>query len=146
MTEVFPKLTKCTYYSFGLSGTLQSIDALCILPLNVVNEKLFLFLWFWLFLLSFISFVMMIYRILLLTIPLARVYVLMAQGQFLSRRTAWMVVKNITFGDFFLLYQLGKNLNPLVYKELVLGIAAAISEKITMKYSVDDSNEITVTI
>ncbi|MCL4123137.1 UNVERIFIED_CONTAM: hypothetical protein GTU68_002771 [Idotea baltica] len=44
---VFPKVTKCLYKNIGPSGTPQLIDAICILPLNVFNEKLYIFLWFW---------------------------------------------------------------------------------------------------
>ena len=30
----------------------QKHDALCMLPINVVNEKIYVFLWFWLLLLA----------------------------------------------------------------------------------------------
>ena len=39
MTRVFPRMTKCIYRKFGASGTIQTHDALCILPINVINEK-----------------------------------------------------------------------------------------------------------
>ena len=32
----------------------QKHDALCMLPINVVNEKIYVFLWFWLLLLVII--------------------------------------------------------------------------------------------
>ena len=32
----------------------QKHDALCMLPINVVNEKIYVFLWFWLLLLAII--------------------------------------------------------------------------------------------
>ena len=32
----------------------QRHDALCMLPINVVNEKIYVFLWFWLLLLAII--------------------------------------------------------------------------------------------
>lgn len=128
MNAVFPKMTKCIYYKFGPSGSAQSRDALCVLPLNVVNEKLFLFLWFWLVFVTLISFLELIYRILILCIPLIRTYILMAQAQFLPHKTAFIVVRKLTFGDFFLLHLLGKNLNPIIYKELVIDIEMALSE------------------
>ena len=37
--KVFPRLTKCTFYNYGASGTLQAHDALCVLGLNIINEK-----------------------------------------------------------------------------------------------------------
>uniref|UniRef100_A0A2A4K4P2 Innexin n=1 Tax=Heliothis virescens TaxID=7102 RepID=A0A2A4K4P2_HELVI len=41
MDQFFPKLTKCWLRSYGPSGTLQMKDRLCVLPLNIVNEKIF---------------------------------------------------------------------------------------------------------
>ena len=45
MERVFPKMTKCTFYKFGLSGTIVFNDALCVIPLNILNEKIFAILW-----------------------------------------------------------------------------------------------------
>ena len=62
---VFPRMTKvmfecwtkkegssnknfqCTFHKFGSSGEVEKHDALCLLPLNIVNEKVYIFLWFW---------------------------------------------------------------------------------------------------
>jgi hypothetical protein len=35
---VFPRMTKCTFHKFGTSGEVEKHDALCLLPLNIVNE------------------------------------------------------------------------------------------------------------
>lgn len=53
---LFPFQAKCDYYNFGSSGSIQRIDALCILPQNVVNQKIFVFLYFWIIFLVFFSF------------------------------------------------------------------------------------------
>ena len=34
-------------YIFGPSGTKQNLDAICVLPLNIIHDKIFLILWFW---------------------------------------------------------------------------------------------------
>ena len=47
MATVFPRMTKCLLRVYGPSGSIQRFDALCLLPLNIVNEKIFTFLWFW---------------------------------------------------------------------------------------------------
>lgn len=54
---LFPSQAKCDYFNFGSSGTIQRIDALCILPQNVVNEKIFVFLYFWMLFLLLFSFI-----------------------------------------------------------------------------------------
>ena len=41
------QVTKCTFHKFGPSGTVQKFDGLCVLPLNIINEKIYVFLWFW---------------------------------------------------------------------------------------------------
>ena len=44
---VFPRMTKCTFHKFGTSGEVEKHDALCLLPLNIVNEVcLFVFEFF----------------------------------------------------------------------------------------------------
>ena len=44
---VFPRMTKCTFHKFGTSGEVEKHDALCLLPLNIVNEVcLFVFVFF----------------------------------------------------------------------------------------------------
>lgn len=47
MDEVFPKVAKCTFHKYGASGTVETHDGLCVLPLNIFNEKIYIFLWFW---------------------------------------------------------------------------------------------------
>ena len=47
IAKVFPKVTKCTFHRYGPSGTIVNLDGLCILPINIINEKIYVFLWFW---------------------------------------------------------------------------------------------------
>ena len=47
MAKVFPKMSKCTFHKYGPSGTIQNFDGLCVLPLNIINEKIYVMLWFW---------------------------------------------------------------------------------------------------
>lgn len=60
---VFPKVTKCHFFKYGASGSIQKLDALCVMALNVINEKIFIFLWFWYILLGFISCMALVWRI-----------------------------------------------------------------------------------
>ena len=69
MSRVFPRMTKCLYQKYGPSGTIQTHDALCMLPINVINEKLYVFLWFWLILLVFLTGISVTYHAVLLCSP-----------------------------------------------------------------------------
>ena len=55
MSRVFPKMTKCIFHKYGGSGTIQRFDALCVLGMNILNEKIYIFLWFWFIALSVIT-------------------------------------------------------------------------------------------
>lgn len=67
MIYVFPRMTKCTFYKYGVSGEVERHDAVCILPLNVVNEKIYVFLWFWFLILGILSVLTVIYRVRVIT-------------------------------------------------------------------------------
>ena len=61
---VFPKVTKCTFHKYGPSGTIQTYDALCVMALNIVNEKIYTFLWFWFIILAIVTGLSLVWRIL----------------------------------------------------------------------------------
>lgn len=48
---VFPKVTKCAFRKFGPSGEIMHLDVLCIMALNIINEKIYVTLWYWFFIL-----------------------------------------------------------------------------------------------
>lgn len=63
IARIFPKMTKCTFHKYGSSGTIQTFDGLCVLPINIINEKIFIFLWFWYFLLITWTTIYLSYRV-----------------------------------------------------------------------------------
>ena len=69
ITKVFPLMTKCNFFKYGASGTIEKLDALCLLPINILNEKIYIFFWFWLLYLAIISAFHLISRILQYLIP-----------------------------------------------------------------------------
>ena len=72
MNMVFPKVTKCTFHKYGPSGTITRHDGLCVLALNIINEKIFVFLWFWLIFLAVITILYLIYVAALISVPSLR--------------------------------------------------------------------------
>lgn len=62
MVFIFPRVTKCLFHKYGAGGSIQKHDALCILPLNIINEKTYIFIWFWYIILLVLLVVLLIYR------------------------------------------------------------------------------------
>ena len=55
MARVFPRVTKCTFHKYGPGGGIQRHDAQCVLPINILNEKIYVFLWFWFVFLAIVT-------------------------------------------------------------------------------------------
>lgn len=119
MIRIFPRMTKCTFHRYGSSGDVQRHDALCILPLNIINEKIYIFLWFWFVFLAVLSGGLLIYRILVLVSIKWRENVLVQRARLSERDEIISVLNNGAVGDWFLMYMLCKNMDPLHYRELV---------------------------
>lgn len=60
---MFPKMTKCNFYKYGPSGSIQQHDALCVMALNVINEKIFVFMWFWYAVLLVVTILALLWRL-----------------------------------------------------------------------------------
>ena len=45
LNRVFPKVAKCNFNKYGPSGTVEIFDGLCILSLNIINEKAWIERW-----------------------------------------------------------------------------------------------------
>lgn len=82
MIEVFPRVTKCTFHKFGASGTIQKLDALCVLALNILNEKIYIFLWFWLIILAVLSGMAVLYSMAVVLMPSWREAILKKRFKF----------------------------------------------------------------
>lgn len=82
MVAVFPRVTKCTFHKFGPSGSIQKHDALCILALNILNEKIYIFLWFWFIILAVLSGLAICYSAAVVLLPSTRETILKRRFRF----------------------------------------------------------------
>lgn len=123
MSRVFPKVTKCTFHKYGPSGSVQKFDGLCVLPLNIVNEKIYVFLWFWFIILSILSGISLMYRAAVVIAPKVRLYLLRARSRLSEHEEIRNIAEKCHIGDWFVLYQLGKNIDPLIYKEVITDLS-----------------------
>lgn len=129
MSRVFPKLTKCTFHKYGASGSVQKFDGLCVLPLNIVNEKIYVFLWFWFMILSILTGFSLVYRMFVVCAPKVRLYLLRARTRLSSHQDIEHISNKCQIGDWFILYQLGKNIDPLIFKEIITELAMKLNGK-----------------
>ena len=129
MSRVFPKVTKCTFHRFGPSGTVEKFDGLCVLPLNIINEKIYVFLWFWFVIVSVITGVQLIYRLAILVTPQWRKVLLRRQSRLVPMTQLDAICKVSHLGDWFLLYQLGKNMDPLVFRDFIKALYEKLKPK-----------------
>eukprot|EP00091_Calanus_sinicus_P001487 TRINITY_DN11475_c0_g1_i1.p1 TRINITY_DN11475_c0_g1~~TRINITY_DN11475_c0_g1_i1.p1 ORF type:complete len:207 (+),score=53.67 TRINITY_DN11475_c0_g1_i1:49-621(+) len=127
MSRIFPRVTKCTFNKFGPSGSIQRRDAMCVLPVNIINEKIYVFLWFWLAALLIITGLSLLYSAFLLSAPSVRNMMLRSRAAHQARVTAALdeVTRKLQMGDWKLLHILGMNIGrPLVFGELVVELAS----------------------
>eukprot|EP00092_Neocalanus_flemingeri_P075203 GFUD01093128.1.p1 GENE.GFUD01093128.1~~GFUD01093128.1.p1 ORF type:complete len:245 (-),score=59.73 GFUD01093128.1:47-682(-) len=66
LKEIFPRMTLCDWNTLGTAGGGQTISYLYLLATNIMTEKIFVFLWFWLILLLIVSAVVLVYFFLML--------------------------------------------------------------------------------
>ncbi|KAI1293482.1 Innexin inx1 [Halotydeus destructor] len=138
MIYVFPRMTKCTFHSYGSSGDVQRHDALCMLPLNVVNEKIYVFLWFWFLFLAILTSLVILYRIFILFTPAIRPKFLHARCRLSSSRDLYTICNKGNIGDWFVLYMLGSNLDPIIMREITQDIARKLQKDTTKSIGVND--------
>lgn len=118
-SEVFPKTTKCKYRNYGPSGSLRTYDFLCVLPLNVLNEKIYLVLWLWMIIVAVLSFLVVLFRLLTVFSRKVRMYHISVQVRYFDKNEMEHLVNSNNYGSFFVLYRIGKNCHPSVFKALV---------------------------
>ena len=76
LDKIFPKVVMCSMAYFGPSGGVVNNSGICTLPINIVNEKIYLVLWFWFLLLIMASLLCVTLQFILLFLPCTR-YVLL---------------------------------------------------------------------
>lgn len=120
MIRVFPRITKCTFHKYGSSGDVQKHDALCLLPLNIINEKIFIVMWFWFVILAVLGGALLLYRLIILISGQARYLLLSCAASLTSRNDIKSLIPSFTYGDWFLLYLLADNIDNLHFRRVVM--------------------------
>lgn len=119
-TVLFPLAARCNYTTFGHSASIVNHDALCMMPQNVVNEKIFVFIYIWYIVILILSlcnlamfFMMLIYNSIRI-VDVGRML-----GRSASRRECKKISSNGHLGIWFTLKMFHKNLSPVLFQDFV---------------------------
>ncbi|OQR71143.1 innexin inx2-like [Tropilaelaps mercedesae] len=119
MIKRFPRVTKCTFRNFGPSGDIQQTDHMCLLSVNIINEKIYLFLWFWFFGLAAVTAVAALYRIaIVIDFQHTRSFTLMTH-HCIDPKNFRTLCHRLPYGEFLLLALLLNNIDRLAYDHFV---------------------------
>ena len=69
MCNTFPTKVSCNVQSVSPSGSEDKKNGLCILAQNIINEKVFLALYAWYFIMFIVASVLIFYRTVTLILP-----------------------------------------------------------------------------
>lgn len=124
MCEVFPKVATCNYVRYGRGGGQENKNSMCILNLNMINDKVFAFLWFWHCLLIVAGINRIVTRSIQILSKRVRYGLMkMMMHRYLTnnKQTAHIqhYIMNCSIGDWFVLYQMSKNTNKRFFAEFL---------------------------
>lgn len=128
IVQIFPRMTKCTFKKFGGSGDVQIFDALCLLPLNIVNEKTYIFLWFWFIVLGCMLMILVVYRIMIIFVASLRCHIMKARYRMVEDKDIELVSRSkmVSRSQWWILNMLGRNMDPYLYNLVVREFAKCL--------------------
>jgi len=124
MCEVFPKVVTCDYINYARAGGMSTKNAICILNLNMINDKIFALLWFWNCFLIIAGIGRILSRGVQMCSTSARhLQMKLAMYKYLANNKhsnhVQHYIKNCSIGDWFVLYQMNKNMNDRFFAEFL---------------------------
>ncbi|XP_023324554.1 innexin inx2 [Eurytemora carolleeae] len=119
--NIFPKMTKCTLALYGPSGTVQNYDGLCVLPINVLNEKIYFLLWILLFPVAVLTVIDQGFWLVMVVSKQLRnsllcSFVLSSRPQI--RQRLRKILESLPFSDWLVLYLVARNIDSVLFTGL----------------------------
>ncbi|XP_031636050.1 innexin inx7 [Contarinia nasturtii] len=151
LDTVFPKVTKCDFYKYGASGSLQRHDALCVMALNIIHEKIYVILWFWYWIMLVVSLGSIVWRLTTMLMYSRSMWfnrVLFSStcpGRLNTKHLA-TVVRHISYSDWLFLYYLATNMEAFVFCDLLADLAAEFRQQYVDEQEVLNNERETVRV
>lgn len=123
MIKVFPRMAKCTFHKYGSSGDVQKHDAMCLISINIMNEKIYIFLWFWFIILAVLSGIEVLYRLVVFLFPGVRYYMLHSKNHRVDAEDLKDVLSRCDRNDYMLLSYLCKNMRSGNFAVVIRNLA-----------------------
>lgn len=117
--RMFPRVTSCTYRYFGEGGRIRKTSVLCVLAVNAINEKVFLFMWFWFVILTFLTLLALSSKLVLFSSNYLRRMSLKFNFRGVNPRHFRFIVGNGNSGDYLLIYLLGQNMDHSLFSDVI---------------------------
>ena len=137
LSAIFPRSVVCPVYEFSSEDETQlkfnekaMKYIICLLPINLIIEKLFLFIWFWYLFLIFLSIFDFIFYLIHFLSKKFRNNYLMSESHVCDGQHLRLISNRISFGDWLLLKILLQNLSPYDFNSIIT--------KFSKKYSLNE--------
>ncbi|KAK9509208.1 hypothetical protein O3M35_006571 [Rhynocoris fuscipes] len=129
MALTFPKVSKCTFNYYGPSGSEQVIDAICLLPINVINQIIYLIMWFWLMILTIITMFSIFMEIITLCLHSYRYKLLKSNAPLVKQELIHSIIDNTNISEWFLLNQICHNVEAFTSVKFLETLIIEVSNK-----------------
>jgi len=121
--KIFPKVVMCSMAYIGPSGEPVNNSGLCTLPINIVNEKIYLMLWLWFLLLIVASVLCILLEFMLVFVPYTRHILLQRKSPRFTSTYLWSIIKRFNYGDIVLLQLISQNVDSSQFTALLTQMA-----------------------
>ena len=129
--STFPTEVSCDLPNVGAAGGKQNHNGMCILSQNIINQKIYLAIWFWYAFLFIIASIHLTFRICTMFLPRVQSYILEVRCYTRKKKemklTIHQIMEKCYIGDWFLLHQLSKNVNAHFFRAFLEELKHQIS-------------------
>lgn len=131
-------MAACNYHRYGMGGREDDRHAICILGLNMINDKVFVMCWLWHCFIVTMGVIRILTRSPQLISSQVRYFLMKFKMQRYFKNNAHVkhikhYLTNCSIGDWYVLYQMSKNINQRFFAEYLTVLALTIDPDPTIE-------------